>query len=697
MSPQEQARPPQAPREQVCHDLHGEQRHDDYHWLKTRGKADAGVLGHLEAENAYLDAVMSPLRETQATIYRELLSHVQEDDEQPPVQDGDWLYLTRTLEGRAHPVFLRRPLAGNSSASQEQTLLDLNVLKEREGLDNVWVHLARPSPDGRYWAYLMDRTGQEVWELRVLDTHTGELTEPALTGLSGWTLAWHADSAALLYATEDDTQRPDKLWRHTLGQPQGADELLFHEVDPTFRVGASRSENGDTLLIVSEANMAQEWRALDAHDATAMPRLVLPRQRGTEVMLADGGDHWLALTNAGGAEEFKLVGLPQQGEINLQNAAEVLPYTSERYLTGMHLFRNHLLLSGREDGFTRLWVLPRTADGYGPARRVEFPEASYTVRIGSNRVYDTDTARLLYTSLTRPTEHLDLNLDTLDTALVKATPVPNYDASLYVSERVWATAPDGEQVPVSVVRHRDTALPAPTLLYGYGSYGIPVDPAFSMTRLPLLDRGWVWATAHIRGGSERGRRWYDAGRLSHKMNTFTDFVAAGEHLREAGVAGDLVAMGRSAGGLLVGSVVNLRPDLWTAAFVGVPFVDVLSTMLDASIPLTTGEYDEWGNPNDAAAYATMRAYSPYDNLKAGVYPHLFVSTGLNDPRVAYWEPAKYVARLRTLREPGSGTLVLKTNMGAGHGGSSGRYDALNEAAEEYAFALAAVNGKLQRE
>ncbi|CAM3794552.1 S9 family peptidase [Deinococcus saxicola] len=685
------SQPPSADREAVTHRIHGEERPDDYHWLRTRGKADAGVLEYLNAENAHLDTVMSPLQDTQATIYRELLSHVQEDDEQPPVQDGDWHYFTRTLEGKAHPVFLRRPVAGG----EEQTLLDLNALKTGEGLDNVWVYLTRPSPDGRYWAYLMDRTGQEVWELRVLDTQTGELAEAALTGISGWTLAWHADSSALLYATEDDTQRPDKVWRHTLGQPQSADELLLPEVDPTFRVGASLSENGETLLLVSEANMAQEWLALDARDAGAMPQMLLPRVRGTEVMLADGGDHWLALTNAGGAEEFKLVRLPKSGEMDLQKAAEVLAYTPERYLTGMHLFKNHLLLSGREGGYTRLWVLPRTADGYGAARRVEFPENSSTVRIGGNRVYDTDTARILYGSLTRPGEHLDLDLNTLETVLVKATPVPNYDASQYVSEMVWATAPDGEQVPVSVVRRRDTVLSAPTLLYGYGSYGIPMDPTFSMTRLPLLDRGWVWAIAHIRGGSERGRRWYDAGRLSHKMNTFTDFVAAGEHLRAVGVAGDLVAMGRSAGGLLMGAVVNLRPDLWKAAFVGVPFVDVLSTMLDASIPLTTGEYDEWGNPNDAGAYAAMRAYSPYDNLKAGVYPHLFVSTGLNDPRVAYWEPAKYVARLRTLEQPGSGVLVLKTNMGAGHGGSSGRYDALNEAAAEYAFALAAVQGNLQ--
>ncbi|GMA16240.1 S9 family peptidase [Deinococcus metallilatus] len=685
--------PPRATKKHLTHELHGEPRPDDYHWLKTQGKADPEVLAYLHAENAWLDEVMAPLRGTQQAIYQELLSHVQERDDQPPVPEGDFAYFTRTEEGRAHPMFLRRPLGGG----EEEVLLDLNALKEREGHANVWVYATRPSPDGRYWAYLLDTTGQEVFELRVLDTRTGELAEAPLTGVGGWTLAWGADSSHLYYVRDDATQRPYQLWRHTLGQPQDTDELLYQEDDPTFRVGAFLSENGDTLLLASEAGVTSEWHALDAHDPQARPQLILPRERGTEYSVTDGGDHWLALTNQGGASEFRLVTLPKQAGLTWADATDVLPHDPERYLTGMHLFRSHLLVSGREGGFTRLWVLPRLAEGYGAARRVEFPEASYTVKIGPNHVFETTSARILYTSLTRPPEHLDLDLNTLETVLIKVTPVPNYHPALYVSEQAWAVAPDGERVPVSLVRRRDTPLPAPTLLYGYGSYGFPIDPEFRSVRLPLLDRGWVWAIAHIRGGSELGRRWYDAGRLAHKMNTFTDFIAAAEHLRASGVATDLVAMGRSAGGLLMGAVLNLRPDLFRAAFVGVPFVDVLSTMLDESIPLTTGEYDEWGNPNEAEAYAGMRAYSPYDNLKAVTYPHLFVSTGLNDPRVAYWEPAKYVARLRDLRQPGSGELVLKTNLGAGHGGSSGRYDALQEIAEEYAFALAAVEGELDAE
>ena len=682
---------PSAARRGVTHSIHGHDRPDDYHWLKTQGKQDAEVLGYLKAENEHLAAVMGPHRGLQEEIYKELLSHVQEQDDAPPVPEGEWAYFTRTEEGQAHALYLRR----HRETGREEVLLDLNKLKVDEGLENVWVYATSASPDGRYWAYLLDTTGQEIMELRVLDTQTGSLAEPPLKEVGAWTLFWNADGTQLFYATDDATQRTDRIWRHTLGQPQDKDELLYQENDATFRAGASLAENRETVLLGSYANMAQEWYALDARDEHARPELILPRQRGTEVPeLTDGGDHWLLLTNAGGASEFKLVKLPKGEGVTLEQGEDVLPYDENRYLTGFHLFKNHLLLSGREGGFTRLWVLPRTPGGYGAARRVDFPEASYTVRIGPNHEYDVMTARIVYTSLTQPVQHLDLDLNTLHTTLVKDTPVPNYDAAKYVAEQVWATAEDGEKIPVSLVRRQDTLLPAPTLLYGYGSYGASMEPAFAMSRLPLLDRGWVWAIAHIRGGSELGRRWYDAGRLKHKMNTFTDFIAAGEHLKAAGISSELVAMGRSAGGLLMGSVINLRPDLWKAAFVGVPFVDVLSTMLDDTIPLTTGEYDEWGNPSDPEAYATMREYSPYDNLREAKYPHLFVSTGLNDPRVAYWEPAKYVARLRTLQHPGSGTLTLKTNMGAGHFASSGRYDALNETAEEYAFALAALQDRL---
>jgi oligopeptidase B len=415
--------PPRAARKPLTHDLHGESRPDDYHWLKTQGRADAEVLAYLKAENTYLDAVMSPLRTTQQAIYQELLSHVQEEDDQPPVREGDWLYFTRTEAGQAHLIFLRRPAGGGEA----EVLLDLNALKEREGHQNVWVYLTRPSPDGRYFAYLLDTTGQEVWELRVLDTRTGDLAGPPLRAVGGWTLAWNADSTQLFYSTDDATQRPHRIWRHTLGREQREDELLWQEDDPTYCVSAALSENGETLLIETYASMAQEWLALDARDPQARPRRLLPRERGLEVpQLTDGGDHWLALTNQGGASEFRLVRLPRRDGLTWADARDVLPHDPQRHLTGLHLFASHLLVSGREGGFPRLWVLPRTPGGYAEARRVEFPEASYTVWTGPNRVFDTATARILYTSLTRPTEHLDLDLNTLQTTLVKATPVPNH-------------------------------------------------------------------------------------------------------------------------------------------------------------------------------------------------------------------------------------------------------------------------------
>lgn len=683
---------PCALRKQVVHSIHGEDRPDDYHWLKTQGKEDQEVLDYLTAENQYLDGVLGNHQALKEELYQDLLSHVQEEDEAPPIQQGDWLYYTRSEAGKSLKIYMRRPVSGGEAV----TLLDLNELKEKEQLENIWIYETKASPDGRYWAYLMDTTGQEFLELRVLDTTTGELAETPLTQLSGWVLDWYTDNQHLIYSTQDEAQRPDKIWRHQLGTDRDQDTLLFHETDATFRVAAHLTENQQTLFIHSQANKADEWRFVSAADAKAMPTLLLPREREIEVpILTDADTHWLAMTNQGGASEFKLVIWPKtQMPLTWDQTSEVIPYDANRHLEKIHLFKNHLLLAGRENGLTQMWVLPRSEDGFKEPQQVKFSEDSYFVTIWENHVYNTDQVNIAYTSLICPVEYRKLDLNKLETQLIKATPVLNYDANQYVSEQMWATAPDGERIPISLVRRKDTELPAPTLLYAYGSYGYSTHPQFFAQRLPLLDRGWVWAIAHIRGGSEMGRRWYDAGRLEHKMNSFTDFIAAGEHLKQAGVATELTAMGGSAGGLLMGAVVNLRPDLWKTALVMVPFVDVLSTMLDDTLPLTTNEYDEWGNPNEPAAYATMREYSPYDNLKETVYPNLFVSTGLNDPRVAYWEPAKYAARVRTLAQEGSGTVVLKTIMGAGHGGSSGRYEILREDAELYAFTLAALKDEL---
>ncbi|MBB6098737.1 oligopeptidase B [Deinobacterium chartae] len=675
--------PPRAKQVPHTHHAHGDRRDDPYAWLRQRENPD--VLAYLEAENAYLAAVMEPLRPLQEALYQDMLSHLQETDEQPPVRWGPYVYYTRTVAGEQYPLYCRRPRAGGP----EQVLLDPNALKQQEALENLWVGAVQPSPDHRRYAYLLDIRGGERFELRVKDLESGEERRTGVTDVSGRSLAWSADGRCLYYIRNDETWRPHEVYRHRLGHAAESDALLYREEDPTFTLGLSVSDSGDELLLTSHSTVTTEVRHLPSADTEGGFRVILPRERGVEYAVEDGGDHWLMLSNAGGAREFKLLALPKAGGA----AREVLPHDPGRKLDDLRVFRDHLLVAGRQDGLTRLWVLPRRTL---EPRRLELPETVFTVRIGENHDFDVRVARVTYTSPLTPLTHFDLDLDTLELLEVKRTPVPNYDATAYRSERRWVTAADGTRVPVSLVYRQDVQFPAPTLLYGYGSYGASMDPAFDARRLTLLDRGWVYAVAHVRGGGELGRAWYEGGKLQAKPNSFSDFVDVAQALVEAGLTTPdrLTASGRSAGGLLMGAVLNLRPDLFRAVLAGVPFVDVVSTMLDASIPLTTLEYDEWGNPEDPAFYAVMKAYSPYDNVAARAYPHLWISTGLNDPRVAYWEPAKWAARLRE-RKTDRNVLLLKTLTGAGHFSSSGRYDALRETAEEYAFLIAAVEGRLE--
>ncbi len=680
--------PPTAARKPLQHHAHGETREDAYHWIKTQGRADPEVLAYLQAENTHLDAKLAPLASLRDELYAELLSHVQETDQDPPVPWGAWAYYQRTEEGQQYPLHCRRPLAGGA----EQVLIDPNALKDREGLENLWVGRTRPSPDHTQLAYLLDTQGAERFEIRVRDLQSGEERRTGVTDVSGQSLEWSADGSHLYYIRNDDAWRPHQLYRHALGGDPAHDARLVQEDDETFTLHLSSSDSGAELLLTAHSTTTTEVQHLAANDPAGDFAVIWPRERGVEYEAEDGGDHWLITTNRGGAREFALLAIPKAGG----EAREVLPHDPSRKLDGVQVFERHLVVMGREEGLAQLWVLPREGGQYGDARRVPAPEGVFTYRLGANHQFAADAARVLYTSPVTPTQHLDLNLRTLETTLVKQTPVPHYDASQYRSERLWVTARDGARVPVTLVFRADAARPAPTYLYGYGSYGVSIDPAFSAARLPLLDRGWVCATAHVRGGGELGRAWYEGGKLEHKENTFRDFIDSAEALVQEGVAapGRIAIEGRSAGGLLMGAVLNARPELFAAAIAGVPFVDVISTMQDASIPLTTLEYDEWGNPADPALYVAMRAYSPYDNVRPGVaYPHLWVSTGLNDPRVAYWEPAKWVARLRAEADVRR-TLVLKTLMGAGHFSASGRYDALRERAAELAFMVGAMDGHL---
>lgn len=688
LSPMTPALPPQAARKPVTHQAHGETRPDDYHWLKTQGREDPEVLAYLKAENAYLEATLAPLKGLAEGLYQELLSHVQETDQDPPVPWGDWLYYRRTVEGQQEALYCRKPKDGGP----EQVILDPNALKAQLGLENLWVGEVRPSPDHARLAYLLDRAGGERFELRVKDLGSGEDRASGVRDVSGGSLEWSADGSRLYYIRNDDAWRAYQLCRHRLGSDPDTDELLVQEDDQTFSLSLSLSDSGRELLLTSHSTTTTEVSHLAASNAAGRFEIIWPRERGVEYGVEDGGDHWLITTNRGGAREFELLAVPKDGSA----PRPVIAHTPTRKLDFVRVFARFLLVAGREDGLAQLWVLTRKGNTYGEPRRLPAPEPVFTYRVGENHEFEASTARILYSSPVTPLTHLDLDLATLETRLVKRTPVPGYDASLYACERLWVTAQDGARVPVSLVFRKDAARPAPTYLYGYGSYGISLDPAFHAARLPLLDRGWVCATAHVRGGGELGRAWYEGGKLAEKRRSFSDFIACAEGLIAQGVAapGRIAIEGRSAGGLLMGGVLNARPDLFAAAIAGVPFVDVLSTMQDASIPLTTLEYDEWGDPADPQLYAAMRAYSPYDNVRRGaVYPHLYVSTGLNDPRVAYWEPAKWVARLRAEADI-QRSLVLRTLLGAGHFSSSGRYDALRERAGELAFLIGALEGRL---
>lgn len=680
--------PPRAAKKPIVHSAWGDERPDDYHWLRTQGKDDPEVLAYLQAENDYLQAVMAQHQALQDDLYQELVSHLPGHEEKPPIREGDWWYFQRWSAGLAYPIHVRRHV----TSGQEQVLLDLDALRNNEGHANVWLYRAQPSPDGRYWAFILDTSGQEIFELRILDTETGELAEAPLQGVGGWgrTLVWTPDGRQLIYVTDDDTGRPYRVWKHALGMTQRSDQLLFEESDPRFRPAAHLSETGESLLIGTHSRGADEWFVIDTDKGE--PRLLFPRRAGVEIKhVTDGGSHWLVLTNQGGATEFKLVSFPKRKDARWSDASDIMPHQADRFLTGFQVFKQHLLVTGRQEGLTQFWVLSRSGDGYAEPRRVDFGEGLYTVNLEKTPDFQTDRVNVTRSSLTRPQEYGELDLNSRQYAVTHTTPVPNYDPVNYLEKRVWATGADGTSIPISLIHHRETSLPAPTVLYGYGSYGTCVNPVFQSSRLALLNRGWVWAIAHVRGGSELGRHWYDQGKLTRKQNTFSDFIAAGEHLKTSGIASELVARGASAGGLLTATVVNQRPEMWEAAILGVPFVDVISTMVDPTVPLVTNEYGEWGNPAHFDEYQAMRAYSPYDQLTEQAYPHLFITAGLNDPRVPYWEPAKHTAKLRDVNRMEGGKIVLKTHLRAGHFGSADRFTSARETAEEFAFIIAATS------
>jgi oligopeptidase B len=673
--------PPAAPRRPTVLEQHGDERVDDWYWL--RDKDDPEVISHLEAENAYTAEQTEHTRPLEHALFDEIKARILETDLSVPAPWAGYWYYTRTVEGLQYPIHCRR---SGAEDGPEQVLLDENELAG--DADFFAIGAFSVSPDHRLLAYSTDFDGDEVFTLRFRDLDSGTDLGDEIPGVS-YGATWALDNATVFYTVLNDAKRPWRVYRHNLGVSADRDALVHQEDDEAFYVGIGRSRSDEWLVLSLQSMVTSEARVLPAREPHGAFRMVEPRRHGVEYDVDHHRDRFLIVTNDE-AENFRLVEAPLATP-GREHWKDVLPHRGDVKLDGVDAFARHLVLYERADAVRRLRIMDTET---GEIQAVEQPEVVSTASGGTNLEFDTDVLRFGYTSLVTPSSVFDYDVRTRTRTLKKQQPVlGGYDPSEYVTERLWATADDGERVPISIVRRADVALDgsAPALLYGYGSYEASRDPAFSSIRLSLLERGFVYAIAHVRGGGEMGRRWYENGKFLHKRNTFTDFIAAAETLvaREYTTPDRLVARGGSAGGLLMGAVANLRPDLFRAMVAEVPFVDVLTTILDESLPLTVIEWDEWGNPNQREFYDYIKSYSPYDNVRAVDYPRILATAGLNDPRVSYWEPAKWVQKLRVTKTDDD-PVLLKVEMGAGHMGPSGRYDAWRDEAFVLAFVLDAV-------
>ena len=674
-APRPEARPVELTR-------HGVTRVDEYYWLRERD--DPGVLAHLEAENGWTRRALAGTEGLQETLFEEIVARIPPEDATAPVALGEWWYRARYEPGKEYPVHVR---ARGTPDGPEQVLLDANARAEGHDFYAATVTPRGVSPDGRILAVAEDTIGRRVYTIRFRDLETGAWLPDELSSVTP-SLAWANDGRTLFYVRQDpQTLRYRWVHRHELGTDPTRDPVVYEETDDTFGVGVRRSKSGELILLESSQTLTSEVRWLDADAPRGELRVLIPRERGHEYDAEPLGDRWYIRTNRG-AENFRLVRAPRD-DAAPERWEEVVPHRPGVLLEDFELFREYLVLEERENGLTRLRVRPWQGEG---DHDVAFDEPAYVAFLGANLELDSSVLRFGYSSLTTPTSQYDYDMRTRTRTLRKRDQVVgDFDPGRYETVRLRAPARDGAEVPVSLVYRRDRSQAAgesPLLLFGYGSYGYSLDPWFNPAILSLLDRGFVYAIAHVRGGQELGRAWYESGKLLRKWNTFHDFIDVAEFLAREGW-GDperLYALGGSAGGLLVGVVVNERPDLWDAAIAAVPFVDVVTTMLDPSIPLTTGEYDEWGNPEQKAFFDYMLSYSPYDNVGAHPYPALLVTAGLHDSQVQYWEPAKWVARIRD-RATGGGPVLLHVNLDAGHGGKSGRYRRFRETALMYAFLL----------
>ncbi|RAJ97936.1 oligopeptidase B [Larkinella arboricola] len=661
---------------------HGHTRIDNYYWLNDRENPE--VITYLKAENEYLETVLAPVKEFREKLFDEMKGRIKQQDESVPYKEGNYYYYTRFLEGGEYPVHCRKP---GSLEAEEEIMLDVNEMaKPYSYYDIAGLEV---SDNEELVAYGEDTVSRRMYTLRIKNLKTGEIYPDAIPDTEGGSYAWAADNQTLFYIRKDPkTLLGYQVYRHTLGTDPEQDVLLYEEKDNQFYMGLGRMKSKKYIAVVSDHNgVATEYRLLEATNPTGDFKVFLPREKGHEYDVQHLETTFYVRTNWK-APNFRLMEVKENKTDDRSAWKEVIPHRHHVYLEQLDAFKNHLVVGERKDGLIHLRVIDQQnkQDHY-----LEFADPAYVAGIGYNPDFNTNILRFGYSSLTTPSSTFDYNMDTKEKTLMKQQEVlGGFDTANYTSERFFVKSRDGAKIPVSLVYRKGTPLDgsAPLLQYAYGSYGYSIDPTFSSTRLSLLDRGFIFAIAHIRGGQEMGRKWYDNGKMLKKKNTFNDFVDVSEYLiqHKYTSADNLFAMGGSAGGLLMGAVVNQKPEIYRGVVASVPFVDIVTTMLDESIPLTTGEFEEWGNPKIKKYYDYMLSYSPYDNVKEKAYPNMLVMTGLHDSQVQYWEPAKWVAKLRTMKTDDN-QLLLHTNLEAGHGGASGRFEALKEIALEYAFIL----------
>lgn len=672
---------PQAKKIEKILEIHGDRRNDHYFWLNERENPE--VIQYLEEENAYADFMMKDTEDLQNELFEEMKSRYKKDDESLPYFFNGYWYIVRYEEGKEYPIFCRKH---KSLENTEEIILDVNILAE--GKSFFEVGSVAVSPNNRLASFSSDDVGRRIYNINFKNLITGEILPDTILNTTGKAV-WANDNEHIFYIRKDKNLRAFQVYRHKLGTDSSEDILIFHEKDDTFDVNVFKTKSLKYIFIASSSTISDEHRFIPSDNVFAEWTIIQPRIDDLEYSVEHYKDEFYIITNADDAINFKIA-KTKIDNCGMENWVDVIPHRAEVLLEGFEIFKDYLVLEERERGLLQIKIIDeKTREAY----YLPFSDPTYTAYIGINLEFDTEILRYGYTSLTQPSSTFEYNMKEKTTKLLKQQEVlgGKFIPENYISERIWADSRDGEaKVPISLVYHKDTKKSAdtPLLLYGYGSYGHTVDASFSNVRLSILDRGFIYAIAHIRGGEYLGREWYEDGKMLFKKNTFFDFIDAGKHLIKENYTSSkhLYAMGGSAGGLLVGAVVNYEPALFNGIVAQVPFVDVVTTMLDETIPLTTGEYDEWGNPNDEEYYHYMKEYSPYDNVEAKDYPHMLITTGLHDSQVQYWEPAKWTAKLRELKTDDH-LLLFKTDMSAGHGGASGRFESLKEDALEYAFLL----------